>query len=111
MYMDAGLIQNYIIIGLIFVVPLIFFLRKTKVMQNFLRRFKAQTPSQKTRTIVIAVIAVIGLFIAYRILMAVLFALLIMSGIPCGETGGVYCTDSNFFVLFVKLLFGQATNL
>ena len=109
--MDAGLIQNYIIIGLIFVVPLLFFLRKTKVIQNFLHRFRAQTPSQKTRTIVIAVIAVTGLFVAYRILMAVLFALLIMSGIPCGEAGGVYCTDSNFFVLFVKLLFGQTTDL
>lgn len=104
--MDTTLIQNYVIIGLLFVVPLVFFLRKTKFVQKLLRWFNAQTPPQKARTIVIAIVAVVGVYLAYRVLMAVLFALLILSGIPCGETGDSYCTDSNFFSLFTKLLFG-----
>ena len=109
--MDAELIQNYIIIGLIFVVPLVFFLRKTKVIQRLLHWFNAQTPPQKARTIAIFIIALMVIYFAYRVLMAALFALLIMSGIPCDETGGAYCTDSNFISLFTKLLFGQTTDL
>lgn len=109
--MDAGLIWNYIIVGLIFIVPLVLLLRKTTTIQRLLHWFKRQTPPQKTRTIALGIIGLIGVYIAYRVLMAALFALLIMSGIPCGETGGSYCTDSNFFTLFTKLLFGQANDV
>lgn len=99
-------IGNYIIGFLLFVLPVIFIVMRLRLVQKLWAKCIAM--SAKERVVVVAkIIAGLALFVlAVRIFAIIFYTLLIMSGVPCGESGGVYCDNNNFF----EVVNGVVTN-
>lgn len=109
--MDSGLISNYIIIGLVLVLPAVIILKKTRLIQRLTTKFTALPAKKRTRVVAIGLLSVVGFIIFAKIIMSAIFALLVMSGVPCGESGGTACSliDKGFFQVFIDILLNRVS--